>query len=141
MWAWLKACVPAYLDATVRKGLLALLASVNTLTNASTAFAQLATGNQIAVHQALLSPHWERIYTGGAVTAPEEHRHKALEKLRDEGKLPETDTLLEFLHNEYALDAESRDIVDKLRPEVEDDLDKVDLDVGDTDMLLLPEPT
>jgi hypothetical protein len=132
IWGWLKVCVPEIIDAKSREGLVALLRSISKITSASTAFSELITGKQLAVHQALLNPHWDRIYLGGPVAAPDEHRHEALQKLRDEAMLPESDTLRHFLRYEYTLDVESRELVEQLRPGVEDELDKVTTETRDS---------
>ena len=129
---FLKACVPQGLSDEATRGLLALIMSVKKVTAASTAFVQLIVGEQMDVTQALMNPHWHRIYLGGAIAPPKEHLIDSLLELRFKKPLgiPTDPALKEFLKDELSLTERAGALVQQLRPGVENDLVNAGKPVG-----------
>lgn len=124
--AVIKECTPSNVSAATRRALSRLTQSMRIAISTSASFAKLTVFEQNDVINALLSPHWNRIYLGGSARPPAHHLGDALKKELARPGVPHDPALLEFKKNEYALSAAAAVVVNDLRPQIEHELMKLE---------------
>jgi hypothetical protein len=115
----IKACGPYGLSFAASRALAALSRSVQIAIATSKSFSKLNLFEQADVTNALLNPHWTRIYLGGQIVPPSQHLGGALKgRLRIPG-IPTDPALHDFMSQEYRLSNAAAATVTELRPQIE----------------------
>ena len=124
--AVIKSCSPPGASASMARALAALTRSVQQATRTSQSYAKLTLFEQSDTIQALLNPHWTRIYMGGELSPPEAHLGNNLKSQLGLPGIPSDAAMREFVNHEYRLSAATAATVAELRPQIEKGLIEVE---------------
>lgn len=92
----------------------------------SSTYKALSQPQQFDTIRALMAPHWTRVYHGGKLVAPPEHRSSGLQHAIDRPGVPKDEGALAAKRIDAGLSQQVRKAVAELRPAMEDGLEHFD---------------